>query len=327
MLVPVIGVIQVGVQARADRYTYLPHVGLFLAVVWGLAEVVGCQLSVVKRVVGTAGVAGVLVCCAVLTVRQIPVWYDTQSLWSHALAVVPGNWFASQALAKWELGQERKAEAIEILMQAAQSRPDSDLLVLNCLGKELANYGAYEAGDETLTRAIALHPEVAELYGNRGKILAAEGKWPAALADYREAVRLAPTKASYRYYLAHALSKTGEAAESENEYLAGIRLDSKWPERAAEQAWQGATDPNPVLRNGAWAVQLAEQANEARQGQRPKLLDVLAAALAEAGRFDDAVATAERAIAVAEKAGQEDLAAAIRQQRDLYRLHKPFRSS
>ena len=157
--------------------------------------------------------------------------------------------------------------------------------------------------------------------------MAAEGKWPAAVADFRQAVRFSRANASGRYYLAHALSKTGEAAQSESEYLAGIRLDPKWPEHAAAVAWQKATAHDPNQRNGVAAVQLAEEASEARQGRRPELLDILAAALAEVGRFDQAVATAERAIRGAEKAGREDLAATIRQRCDLYRQHEPFHGS
>jgi hypothetical protein len=324
MLVPVIGVVQVGDQARADRYTYLPHVGLFIMVAWSLSAF--ADRSRLRKARCTVGVVGVLAACAILTLRQIEVWHDTDRLWSHALAVTPGNWFVSRILAN-DMGWERKTEAVEILREAARSRPDSDFMVLNCLGTDFANCGAYEEGVAALTRALQSHPEVAEIYGNRGKILAVQGKWPAAVADYRQAVRLSPTKASYRYYLAHALSKTEDAAGSESEYLAGIRLDPKWPERAAADAWKKATDRRPNKRSGAWAVELAEQASEAREGRRPELLDVLAAALAEAGRFEEAAATAERAIHKAEKAGREDLAAAIRERRDLYRQHKPFHGS
>jgi tetratricopeptide (TPR) repeat protein len=261
-----------------------------------------------------------------LTLRQIEVWRDVHHLWSHALAVTPGNWFATRNLAEWELARGNKSEAVEILREAARNRPDSDFMILNALGVDLADRGAYEEGIETLTRALQSHPEIAELYGSRGKIMAVQGKWPAAVADYREAARLSPANASDRYYLAHALSKIGEATESESEYLAAIRLDPKWPERAAASAWQKATARNPIERNGAWAVQLAEQANEAREGRRPELLDVLAAAYAEAGRFEEAVATAERALRKAEEAGRKDFAAAIRQRCELYRRQKPFRS-
>jgi tetratricopeptide (TPR) repeat protein len=325
MLVPVIGIIQVGDQARADRYTYLPHIGIFLLAVWGLCPI--AERSRPRLVVCTVGVVVVVASCAVLTLRQIEVWHDSHRLWSHALAMIPGNWGASHCLAEVEIGQERKSEAVEILREAARNRPDSDFMVLNCLGADLAGYGAYEEGGATLTRALQSHPEVAEIYGNRGKVMSVQSKWPAAVADYREAIRLSPRKASYRYYLAHALSKTGDAAGSESEYLAGIRLDPKWPERAAASAWRNATDQNPLERNGVWAVQLAEQASEAREGRRPELLDVLAAALAEAGRFEEALATAERAIRGAEKAGREDIAATVRERCEFYRQHKPFHDS
>ena len=159
MLVPVIGVIQVGDQARADRYTYLPHVGLFLLVFWGLGAIAGKPRP--RIAVCTVGATVALAACVFLTFRQIEVWHDSHRLWSHALAATPANWFASRILAN-ELGRERRTEAVAILLEAVRNRADSDFTVLNCLGGDLADLDAYEEGAQTLTRALQSHPKVAE---------------------------------------------------------------------------------------------------------------------------------------------------------------------
>ena len=98
MLVPVIGLIQVGRQARADRYTYLPHLGLFLAVVWAASEFAFWWRW--GRTVGFAAAVAALIACGVLTIGQIQLWHDEQTLWEHAWTATQGNYFAGIHLSK-----------------------------------------------------------------------------------------------------------------------------------------------------------------------------------------------------------------------------------
>src|SRR5207244_2521093 len=96
MLVPVIGLVQVGVQAMADRYTYLPLVGLFLILAWAGAEFLGS--SKLRASVGAIGAGLLVLACAVRTHQQVEVWRDTETVFTHNLAVTPDNWVAHHNL-------------------------------------------------------------------------------------------------------------------------------------------------------------------------------------------------------------------------------------
>jgi hypothetical protein len=156
-------------------------------------------------------------------------------------------------------------------------------------------------------------------------MMAARGKWPEAAADFGEAGRRAPNEPNYAFALAHALNRVGRRAEAETVYAAALQLAPDWPEQTARAARRMATSPDPERDLGQRAVHLAEQASEARGGRSAELLDVLAMADAEVGRWTDAVATADRAAARAAAAGRSDLAAQIKSRRDLYADHKPYR--
>jgi tetratricopeptide (TPR) repeat protein len=136
---------------------------------------------------------------------------------------------------------------------------------------------------------------------------------------------LAPKVPAYRFAAAHAFARTGRPADAEREYAGALQLAPDWPETTARTAWEMATHPDPARRLGSRAVLLAEQASEARGGRSADLLDVLAAAYAEVGRWDDAVAIAERGASAAESGGRPDRAAAIRTHRDRYKERKPYR--
>lgn len=151
------------------------------------------------------------------------------------------------------------------------------------------------------------------------------GDWSAAVADYRQAIWRTPENADDHYGLAHALSKSGDKEQANQEYRIALRLDPDWPRRAARTAWSAATARDPEERNGAWAVLTAEQASQAVGGKQPVLLDVLAAALAEVGQFDRAVAVAQQATQIAATHGQAKLAAAIAERCALYRGRRAFR--
>jgi Flp pilus assembly protein TadD len=138
-------------------------------------------------------------------------------------------------------------------------------------------------------------------------------------------VRLNPQNVRTRLGLAAALARLGKADQARAEYRAAVALDPKWPARQGRSAWALATHPDPHKRDPARAVALAEQACLATDHGRAPLLDALAAAYASAGRFDDAVATARRALTLAESARQTALATALAQRLRLYQDHRPFR--
>jgi tetratricopeptide (TPR) repeat protein len=194
------------------------------------------------------------------------------------------------------------------------------------LGRALADRGLHEEAAAMYGRAIRLRPADATAHLGRGDMLAVMGKWSEAEAAFSEVIRLAPSLVSAAFARAHARARVGRGAEAEADYAAALRLAPDWPEQTARSAWQTATGSDAKSRPKALVVLQAERASDARGGRSADALDALAAAYADAGRWADAVATAEKAVAAATAGNRLDLAAQIRKRRDLYADRKPFRS-
>ena len=145
-----------------------------------------------------------------------------------------------------------------------------------------------------------------------------------ALKYLEKAVSLRSTNALYRYHLALALFQSGRKEESIKAYEQAIALDDKFAEPLNNLSWIFAADSDPAIRNGKRAVQLAEQACELTGQKEAFLVGTLAAAYAEAGRFDEAVATALRAIELARTSGQNELATRNSELLEIYRTRQPY---
>lgn len=230
-LVPVIGLVQVGGQAMADRYTYLPSIGALVALVWGAAECVGGTLWRVRVTSGFAVAA--LVALGGLTVRQIGHWRDGETVFRHALATTERNYFAHHCLAL-ALAQKPggRAEAIEHLRAAARLVPG--LPDAHCdLATALADAGAAALPEciAEFRTAVRLDPRYVEAHFGLARALArVEGGMPEAIAALRRVVELAPGDVDAHSGLADALALSPEgAAEAEAEYRIVRRLR---PERA-----------------------------------------------------------------------------------------------
>ncbi len=131
----------------------------------------------------------------------------------------------------------------------------------------------------------------------------------------------------YRSNLAWALYEDGKSSAAQTIYQAVLKEDPDWPKALSERAWQLLTSPEPGQRDGTEALRLAAQACQATGEREPRLLDILAAAYAETGRFAEAVATAEKAGQLAGHAGQPGLAGDIKERLACYEKHEPFRAS
>jgi Flp pilus assembly protein TadD len=228
-LLPVIGLLQVGAQARADRYTYLPLVGLFLAAAWAVAGVVRARPGV--RPVVAAASAAVIAASAVATAGQLAHWRSGTTLFEHALAVTADNYLAHQILGGISLrrgdfvaaeahyrrvlalrprypgahislglalsGQGKLVEALpqyRAEMRLAPSDPEPH----NNLGVDLTALGRLEDAERELRLAVALAPRTAEIHSNLGDALALQGKIPEAAEAYRRALALKPGLAQAR---------------------------------------------------------------------------------------------------------------------------------
>ncbi|MGB8367762.1 MAG: tetratricopeptide repeat protein, partial [Limisphaerales bacterium] len=457
MMIPVIGMVQISYYAHADRYTYLPQIGLYLLLTWAAAEL--CAGWRHRRVM-LGGCATVILVALIFCARaQTAYWRNSELLWTHTLACTSDNFIAQnnlgnalvqegavdEAIAHFQKALQIKpdyaeahnnlgnallqkgsvneamvhyqkalqiqpdyadahynlgnallqrgavAEAIVHFQKALQIQPDyakahnnlgNALLQKGAVDEAIAHYqkalqiqpdyadAHYNLGyalvqkgkvDEAIShfqRALQIKPDYAEAHINLGSALLKKGKVDEAISHYQKALQIKPDFAEAHYNLGYALVQKGKADEAishfqralqikpdyaEAHYNLGTALLKKGnvdeaitcfqkalhikPDYAEAQntlAWVLATCPLASLRDGNKAVELAQRANQLTGDGNPVVLRTLAAAYAEAGRFPEAVATAQRALQMAGTQSNPALADAIRSQMKLYQAGLPF---
>jgi tetratricopeptide (TPR) repeat protein len=427
-LVPVIGLVQVGAQAHADRYTYLPLIGIYVAVVWGLHALI--QTRQAKHPVITAGLLSVvLIGLAVLSRTQLRHWQNDRTLCMHATQVTENNYVAwgglgiaevkatnwpaamshlqrayeyskphhTERSVSYYLGvalqmQGKPIEALPYLenaMVSPEMQPERD----HRLGLSLIEVERWTEAEAALKSALAAKPGhlnyqlgLAALYSRLGRKPEAEALHRQALIDhpetafatkaygdflmetkrgveavpyYRKAVDLKPAEAAYRRAYVAALRHAGDFAEaieqlgtleklaphSAEDHLtrAEVRLALGQTQLAIQAyehvlainpdsvgtlndlAWLLATHREAQFRNGQRAVELSERACQLAEWREPVLMGTLAAAYAEAGRFEEAIAMATKARDKARELRLETVVQRNEQLLELYRAHKPVR--
>jgi protein O-mannosyl-transferase len=423
-LVPVIGLVQVGAQAMADRYMYIPSIGLFILLAWGLQELV---LSLAKRRIAfVAATVAALGVCLVCTRIQLGYWQNSETLFRHALAVMPNNYLAydnlgkalqdqgrsDEAIASWTkavqlapgyseaqynlgtalLEQGRHAESIVHLQAAVKAAPGDanahqnlanaylklgelaqataeyaesatlapDVPVFRrVLGSALLRQSKWNDAALVLSDAVRLEPGNAEANRNLGVALINQGRGGEALKYFEEAARLEPNNTDMRfnfglalldqnqparaaeqfseclrlnpdetrshYRLAVALSQQHKLKEAISHYNEALRLSPEFPEALNGLARLLACAPEDALRDGPEAVKLAEKACAMTKNQRPEMLTTLAAAYAEAGKFQDAIGIGQKARELATSNGQTALAAKAGELVQLWQSGRPLR--
>ena len=220
-LVPVIGLIQVGAQARADRYTYLPMVGLSIMLVWGLPEVL-------KSKVAISGAIVACLACAVLSEAQIQYWRNSETLFRHALDVTSSNYLAHHNLGVAFADEGRFPEAIKQYQAALQIEPNA-ANVQTDYGNGLAKSGRIPEAIEHYEAALRVLPDSPITHNDLANALAATpGSVPEAIAEYQTALRLKPDYEEARKNLAQVQSNAAEM-----QYSMGVELaKSRQPEAA-----------------------------------------------------------------------------------------------
>ncbi|HEV3146763.1 MAG TPA: tetratricopeptide repeat protein [Gemmataceae bacterium] len=258
-MVPVIGLVQVGEQARADRYTYFPLIGIFLIIVWGIADILARRplLLYVRWLLAAAAVSIALV----LSWRQVRYWHDSEALWRQALDVAADNAIARNNMGHAILqahGEPREAE--RHLRQALQFKPGYGRAWAN-LGVALAQQDRTDETIAAFERALEIHPNMTHTRNNLGLALAKTGRtdaaidqfrqtiaydpgwaepqynlafafgkqqrWAEALPYARECARLEPRNAQYRFLLARLLTELGQHEEAQEQILEAERLRRK----------------------------------------------------------------------------------------------------
>ena len=217
-LLPVIGLIQTGSQARADRYTYIPMIGLLIALVWGLSEVLK-PWPRLQAVLAAAAVAA----CFTLTWFQVQTWRDDISLYQHAIAVVPDNYLARFNLAAVLEAQGRTDDAVAQLREAVRVRPYY-VPARAELGQLLAVEGHPGEALEELQTAVKLRPNDAVARFRLGSVLGSLGRVNEAEEEFQQATRLQPDNADAHYNLGLALAQQERMQEAVREFEATLRL-------------------------------------------------------------------------------------------------------
>ena len=279
-LVPVIGLVQVGIQSMADRYTYLPLIGLFIMVVWGIADLMPARRW--RTEVLAVGGVSLLAACAVLTERQIRFWRDSATLFGHAVRVTRDNYLAYNNLGFYLSGLGKTAEAMENYRMSLKINPAYED-ALNNMGYALAGQKKYLEAIPFYETALRVRPNHAEVHNNLGNALSETGKIDEAIQHYLIALKQNPDHADAHNNLGIALAMKGKLDEAIAHFQAAIRSKPKY------------ASAHSNLGN-AFAVQhkLDEAIREYREALRLKPEDAqahnnLGNALAEQGKTGEAI--------------------------------------
>jgi Tfp pilus assembly protein PilF len=224
-LVPVCGLVQVGSHARADRYVYMPMVGLFIAGAWGLRDF--AQRWRMPRL-GSYVSGPVLLYLSVLSWTQAHYWHDSLTLWNHALDVTEKNYIAHMKRGYY-LRDHGDLEAAEADLREALRLLPHDAQLNSDLGLILAQRGKLAEAEAWFRIAVALSPGDAEANNNLGVALLNQGKAEQAEPWLRAAVALRPTYPEARNNLGVALRKQGKPEEAAQEFREALRLRPDWP--------------------------------------------------------------------------------------------------
>ena len=335
MLIPVIGIVQVGEQGHADRYTYLPHIGLFVAIVWFAIDVATVRRTKPQVAVTAALAVLIIFALAWAAFIQTFYWRNSEALWTHALAVTSDNDVARNNLGYLCVDRGELDEAISHFESAARIRsgkrdPHYDLasaFVQMNLADALARKGRSDEAMVHYEEAMRLQPNYADAYYNRGSVLFAKGRIDEAIADWEKALQMQPNDADAHTSLGNALLQKGSLREAIAQYVTAVALAPEDPHSRNNVAWVLATASDSSIRDGARAVGFAQEAVQLSGGREPRFLRTLAAAYAESGRFSEAIAVSQQAAVIATMQGKPDMAKRLEKDLVLFRGNLPLREN
>ncbi|HLH54253.1 MAG TPA: tetratricopeptide repeat protein [Verrucomicrobiae bacterium] len=288
-LVPVIGLVQAGEQSMADRYTYLPSIGLLLALVWWVGDVVEERFHIPQwKIPAFAAVALVPVLVG-LTRHQLQFWHNSLTLFSHAVDVTADN-------------------------PSAQFGVGMGLLEEGLPSRAMVRFRV----------ALAIDPTYGRAHYTMAQLLRMQGNLQASANEYQAALRLNPADVRALVNLAGVLPLLGQYERASELLKQALKVDPQSTEAMNNLAWLLATCPDPALRNGARAVELSERACRLSDFRQPALIGTLGAAYAESSRFREAIDAATRAAALAIKSGDTNLAQRNQKLIGLYQSGKPY---
>ncbi len=318
------------VEIAAERRMYLPLAAIIALLVigaWELARRLRLQDSPGRppraRLVAATALAILAVGLAYLTMQRNADYQSEDSIWRATLAQRPNNLRARNNLAVALAQTGRKEEAEQQFMEVIARRPDY-AAAYNNLGNLLKDKGDLDDAVRAYAKAIELLPSYADARINLGLLLGRFGDVAGATRQFAEALRHDPQNPEAHNDLALALTMQGQAREALPHFDAALRLRPDSLETLNSLAWLLATHPDAELRDPRRAIELAERARKLSHDRQPQPLDTLGAALAQAGRFDEAERAARQALALTRSEGNQSLAAAIARRIELYARRQPY---
>jgi tetratricopeptide (TPR) repeat protein len=255
-LVPVIGLIQVGLQAMADRYTYVPLIGLFIIISWAAADLLAKYRH--RNIVLAAGAAAVLLPLAAVTYRQLSYWSDSITLYKHTVAVTANNDILHYNLGVLLVKEERFDEAVTHWTEAVRIRPDQRTIqkALEKLlarldtakklfnrGNVLAEQGEFDEAISCYTKSLQLRPGHAPVHNNLANALFLKGRLEQALAHYSKAVQYNPNLVDAHYNMATLFIRQKRTDDAISRYRRVLEIDPNHP--GARQALDRLLDNTP----------------------------------------------------------------------------------
>jgi Flp pilus assembly protein TadD len=262
----------------------------------------------------------------VATPFQAGYWKSSETLFRHAIETTENNGVMETSLGKVLLDQGRVKEASDYLQQAVIVNPGLPKAHYN-FGRALLAQGQLADALAQFEIQVNLEPDDPIAQFTLGSTLSEHGRAGEGLPHLRKAAELTPRIAEAHYQLGNALLQLGRIGEAVTEYEEALQIVPGYFQCLANLAWVLAAAPDASLRNGARAVELASRANELSGGQNPKVLGMLAAAYAEAGKFAEAIATVQKALQFAGGPGNAAVGNLLRSQLALYQAGAPVRDA
>jgi Flp pilus assembly protein TadD len=354
-LVPVIGLVQVGGQALADRYTYITLTGLFIIIAWGLPDLLARKRY--KTTALTLSALLIILALSICTHFQLRYWRSSITLFQHALDVTEDNYISHFCIATPLREQGRLDEAIYHCSEAVRLRPDffdahiylayflrnagrldeavkeyreslqikpEDPNALNGLGITLGQQGKLDEAIKCFTEALRIKPDFTAVHANIGYALLRQGNLDEAAVHLTEALQLDPNSAQAHYSLGQALVQRGKINEAITHFEEALRLEPDWVGPMNDLAWLLAASKETAIHNPDKAVRLAQRACELTNYKKPNFLDTLAMAYAARGDFHKAIETAEKALELCQSPEWNSLKKQIENRLVLYKAGKPY---
>jgi tetratricopeptide (TPR) repeat protein len=281
----------------ADHWTYLPNLSfytLFSAISYGSAA----ERLLSPKLISACRI-GLLTALSFLTSQQATIYRSDEAIWTDTVQKNPTSWMGWSYLGSYAQEHGDVDLAMKYYYRSTEIHPSFEACYN--LGKLLFFHGRANEAIPQLRKSIELRPDLALTHQDLGIILASQGSLEEAVVEYRRAIQLSPQRAYSHYCLGAALERLKQPERAAQEYEESLRLQPDLPEALRNLAWIRATDQNPQLRDAVASIALAEKACQLTKYQESLSVSTLAAAYAEAGRWQEAVETAKRALTIALK--------------------------